>query len=895
MGQATPGVGRTMATARPPLPPSAFPARFLSVAVALALVADVPWAFTRGDVLRGALLPFVAALAAVLGALAPGRDGAERRAAWFLLLPLAIPLLAVLGTSGATATSLLRDASVWIAATALGLGLWRVWRDEADVRAAWIGLVAAGVVAGAWTLLDLALRGAPGVGPFGRPGIAGPVLAALLAPAVLLPGLGRARLVAAVVIGAGCLVTGSRTGILAAVIGTLGALALGGAAARTRRLARMGLVAAVVLTGLALGLSAAGSLRVPGGGTTLEVRYGLWRATSRLVAERPLTGHGLGSFPAEVLRVRDAEEAALSAGRRPRVAHNDALHVASEGGVLAALILATWCLGALGLGLATVRRAGAASPEDTVAPPASRRATAAIFGGLLAISVASLGEDVLLDPAGVLIAGVAVAALLRLAAPGRTTTLRLALPVLLVLGLASLASAGVKTRDLLADAHLRNYRDAVRGGVDPIAATLAAQDELVHGTLAWREDHAEGHYRLGVHRAEFRRYDEARESWRAALDADHGMTEAWLDLARTYELEDRVDDARAALLEAARRDPTRYDVRMRLGHLALGAEPVPGEPSGADFDAILAHRHYNEAERLVPQRFETAVARARIARRRGDLAQATAELGRAEAIRPKAPEILLESFRLAEVERKILDLGVAGILGLAVAADPDLAPRMEREAEDLITEGRAREAQARQAVEGTLTPPDYTAADRAYAAAARRLAGLLHGGGADPGALLARARTDEEERAWRPALARLRAILSWASTAPPEIGRTRVEWLGSLADALERAARAASRTDGALARHLYARAHAAQGALLLEEREWKEARRVLERAVQDSPSDARVRVDLARALVRTGDADGAEQQLLDALVRDPDLRYEILAHPDFPALVGRPELGAALK
>ena len=886
MGQVTPGVGRAMRAPPPHSLPSPFPARFLAGAVALVVLADAPWAFTRGDVLRGVVLSFVAALAAVLGALAPGRTRGEARASWLLLLPLAVPLLALPATGTATLSSVLRDASVWLAAAALGLGLWRVWREVADVRAAWLALVAAGALAGAWTTLDLVARWAPGVGPFGRPGIAGPVLGALLAPALLLPAQRRVRLGTSLAIGLGCLATLSRTGLLAAAFGTLVALALGAAGAPTRRRARLGLVGAVCLAGLGLGLSAAGRLPVPGGGTTLAVRAGLWRATSGLVAERPLAGHGLGTFPAEILRVRDAEEAVLSAGRRPRVAHNDVLHVAAEGGIPAGLALATWLVAALGLGIAAARRTG---------PAGRRSAAAAAAGALLAVAVASLGEDVLLDPAGALLASVGAASLLWLAAPGRATIERLAVPVLLLLGLASLASAAVKTRDLLADAHLRAYRDAVRDGADPLTATQAAQDELVRGVLAWRADHAEGHYRLGVHRAEFARYPQARESWRAALAADPGMTEAWLDIARTYELEDRVDDARAALQEAVRRDPTRYDVRMRLGHLALGKEPVPGEPSGADFDPIRAHRLYNEADRAAPNRFETAVGRARIARRRGDLTEAAAQLRRAESIRPKAPETLLESFRLAEVERRVPDLGVAGILGLAIAAEPAFAARIQAEAEDLLAEGRAREATARQAVEGTLTPPDYAAADRAYDAAARRLAGLLHGRGVDPGVVLARARAEEEERAWRPALARLRAVLSWASTAPPEVGRTRTEWLRSLAEALERAARAASRTDGPLARHFYARAHAAQGALLLDEQEWAEARRVLERAATESPRDARVRVDLARALVRAGEADGAEQALLDALARDPDLRYEILVHPFFVELVGRPALAAALK
>jgi len=860
--------------------------RVLALGAALALLADVPLGatpFTRGDVLRGVAVPFLAALAAVLGALAPGGRGDRVRLLALLLLPLAIPALALVAAVAPTLAGVLRDAAPWIALAALGAGLARVWRGPHDARTTWDALLLAGAVAACWTLLDALLRWAPGAGPFGRPGIAGPVLAALLAARVALPGARRARWVAIVLLALACVATLSRTGIVAGLL-AVPAAGLVARAGDTRRLLVRGAVGALLAA--AVGLAAAEHVDLPGGGVTLRVRLGLWRATADLVQERPLTGHGLGSFPAEILRVREPEEAALSRGRRPMVAHNDVLHASAEGGLGSGLALALYL--ALGLALALTAARAAPGAGDRALP-------AAAFGALLALGVAGLGEDVLLDPAGVLVAGVAAATAAALALRDAMRSFGPAVPVLLLLGLVSLGVAGVKGRDLLADVHLRRYRDVVRGGVDPVTETTAAQEHLVEGALAWRADDAEALYRLGVHRAELGDYDAARESWRRALAADPGATENWLEIERTYENEGRKEDARAALLEALRHDPTRYDLHVRLGHLALGEEPVPGEAPGDDFDPIEAHRHYNAAELVGPDRFETWVARARVARRLGRLAEAAEDIRRANAMEPNAAETLLEGFRLAEVERKTADLGTAAVLSVVLTTHPELAPRIEREAEDLVAKGREREAAARKAVEGTLTAPDYAAADRAYDAAARRLTGLVLARRLDPGAALARATQDEKERAWRPALARLRAVLYWALTAPPELGSSRREWLRSVADVLERAAQAATRTDGALARSLYAQAHAAQGALLLEDGEYEAAKRLLEKAARETPRSARVRVDLAHALVHLKEFDAAEQALLDALDLDPGLGYEILNDGDFQPVVGRPALSRALR
>lgn len=881
MSRAGPGVGEEMASSS-----SRFPARLLALGIAVVLLADVPGAFTRGDVLRGVLFPFLAAAAAALGVLLPARRTESVLLFGLLLLPLAIPISGLFSATGGDLAPVLRASAVWLGLAALALGLTRTWHDESDVLFAWRALVGAGAIAAAWTLFDALARQAPGAGPFGRPGIAGPVLAALLAAAVFLPQRGRRalRTVLVLLLAAGCAATLSRTGLLAALLGVLGAGALT-TGEGTRQRWRLAFGAVAVVAAVAVALAGTGHLRIPGGGTTLEVRFGLYRAAGRLVAERPVTGHGMGSFPVEILRVRDAEEAGLSRGRRPVVAHDDYLHVAAEGGLPAALAFLVYVGGVLGVGIAATRRA-----RDGP----SKRLAGAATGAFLALAVAALGEDVFLDPAGVLVAGLAAASVVA-CSPGAGRGIARGLPFLFVpLALLSLGAAGIKTRDLMADVHVDRYRDILGSRADPLTASFAVQDHLIEGALPWREDHAEAWYRLGVHRAKLGSFAEARRAWTKALEADPGMTEARLDIAKSFEMQGRTDDARAALEEAARHDPTRYELHMRLGHLALGPEPVAGERSDEAFDAVRAHRHYNEAERCGPDRFETWVARARIARRRGDLPQAGELLRRAQALSPNMPETVLESFRLAEVERTASDLVAVGVLGLALVSNPDLAFTIATEAERFLDEGREREAAARRAVAGTLQAPDYAAADRAYDAAARRIAGLLHARMLSPARVITAATADESAAAWRSTLARLRALLSWASLEPVETPMARKVHLENLADLFQWAAKVASRTDATLARHFYARAHAAQGALLIEEEDWKAARDVLEGAVEEAPENAEIRLGLARALVQTGDLERAEKAVLEALRIAPDLADAVRREPDFEPLQRRPAIRRAL-
>ena len=130
--------------------------------------------------------------------------------------------------------------------------------------------------------------------------------------------------------------------------------------------------------------------------------------------------------------------------------------------------------------------------------------------------------------------------------------------------------------------------------------------------------------------------------------------------------------------------------------------------------------------------------------------------------------------------------------------------------------------------------------------------------------------------------------MPWASFAPNELGETRELRLHTHADLLLRTAQVAKRVDGALSLYLYAKAHATQGAYLLEIREWAAARQVLDGAVEESPRDALVHLLHARALVGVGDLDAAKGALQTALLLDPSLKDEIAKERAFAPLRQRP-------
>lgn len=858
--------------------------RLLAVASAVVLLADVPGAFTRGDVLRAVVFAFVAAGALAISAWEArgARIGGGTAVLW---LPALVPLPALLAAVDPALPDILRGGAVWWSAAALAWAFATAWRGSRDVRFTARILVGAGLLAALWTVLDGLARRGVGVGPFGRPGLAGPILAVLLVLGVgLSQPVGRAaRVLGVLLFLAAIVVTGSRTAAVALAAGAL-VLAAGLAGARVRRVAiAAGLVLAIGGAVFA-GLAYRGAVQVEERSPTLAVRVGLHRAALHLLAERPWTGHGLGAFPGEVLRVRDETEARISRGRRPMVAHNDLLHVGSEGGWPAMLVLAGFFAAVAVAGIAAWRRLAG---ED-------RRLTASLLAAFTTLVVASFGEDVLLDAGGALLAAFPAAGLITLRCVPReeeaSPRVRWAW---LLLAIPCFAAAATLARDALADHDLQRFREAILERADYEASRRATRELLEGGVLAWRPDHAEARYLTGVHQSEVGHRPLARERFREAAHVDPGRTESWLRIARTYEEEGRRLDAEAALEEALRRDPTRFDVHMHLGHLALGDEPVPGEKPGEDFDPVAALRHYNRAAALASDRFEVPVAYARIARRRDDLEGAGAYLREARALAGDRGELLLESFRLAEAEGQVADIGAAGILALALTAQPALDRVVAAEAEALLDRAEAREAAAREIARENGTVPDLTAADRAYGAAAVRFAGRLYAGRADLAAALARAEEDAAEGRWRSAFARFRAIASWATRVHPE-GRLDAAQLEAVADVLTRTAHAAAHVDAAVSRLLYGRRDLTYGAALMQQGDWDEAAKVLERAATKLEGDPDLQLCLARTYVELGRMDDAEEALIVGLARTPDLGASVLRDPALRSLWARPRVRAAV-
>ena len=861
---------------------------------ALLLLAAVPSAFSAGYVLRGFLLALGAAAALVgfglqrAGPLPVGKD------AWLIaLLPLGIPLLGLLSAGREDAWTWWRHAAPWLALALLPL-IWgrALLDDRARVRAWQIAGIAA-LAAALWTAIDALQRGAAGAGPFGRPGVAGPVLAALAVPTVMALGRSRLARIAIAMTFLGALVsTRSRTALIAFGIACVAWFVLTRPRTSRRRVAR------VALAGLAVcflygALGVAGHLPLPGSRHTADVRLGLHRASFALVQEAPLTGQGMGRFGKEVLRVRDLQEARLESGRRPTHAHDDYVHVATEVGLLGGVLLFFFVVLTLARTLRAVRR----RDRD---PGHGLRA--ACWAGLVALGVASFGDGVLIDPAGVMAFALCAATLwgsVAMPSLGAVKQVRLR-QVAWLLAPVLLVCTWAHGKEVAADAAFTDYLKAtgslLRRGTAASMDTLA-QDQLVNGVLQQRPDDARAWYQLGLHRARKGEYVGAREAFRQAIRHDPSTTEARLDLATVYEMQDRPDDARDALLEARRWDPTRFDVALRLGHLALGPEPVAGDPlPEVDIEAVL--KRYNVARALHPDRIENTIAEARIARRLGDteqcgklLRQVMRNLGVGQDEAP--PEVLLESFRLAEVE-KARQGAQATILLLALRRDPRLAGLVRKEAEQWLALGEAREKEATPVLRPGVARLDDTASQRAYDAATIRYTGLLFAGQFDPAQMLRLAKSEWAERRNRRALVRYRALLAWSNPdteADADLDdAARMQALAKRGDLFIEAAQVAKPVDGDRSRLYFDRGHALIGAELLAKGEWRHAARQLRNVLKSTPDAAEARLALAHALVRDGQRDAAEAELVRALTDKPALRAEAHRTLAFRVLYDRPRV-----
>ncbi|MDJ0976853.1 MAG: O-antigen ligase family protein [Planctomycetota bacterium] len=870
------------------------------------LVTGAP-AFGAGYVLRRVALGAALGLLLLLAAWVPSRLGRpERRHLVWILAPLGIVLLGLLTTTQAGFRNAFRHGIVWASLGLLPLALASAFEIPRAARRTWMIVLALACLYAVFGFYELQ-AGQRMAASFGRPAVAGVVFGALLAPALLLIRPLWLGALAALPLALACVLSGSRAALIAAVLGLLVAAAVAALNAARRKQLRLVTAGVAVLAVVGFGLGVNDVVPLPGGTRTVEVRMGLYRAGGTLVAERPLVGHGLGRYEAEVMRVRDLTEARLEPGRRPEHAHNDILHASVEGGVLAGLLLLAWFVGAFLLG------ARAAADADAL----RRRHVGAALGVVTTVALAGLADGVIIDPGPALLAALAMASLLTMRPRAEEPRPLPVAPrtVAIVFGLLGLGATYGLRLDAAADAELQAYVNerATRRVVAAAGGEVEALGpEQLERALRYREDDAEAHYQLGVLRAQQKNRVEARTSFRRAFELDAGKTEARLDLAHTLELDDRIDDAKAVLVEATRRDPTRFDAWMRLGHLEIGPEPIPGDPPPPDVDWVTALKRYNTAHETAPNRFEYEVALARMERRKAATPEALKGVDvrleeAAAAFAPEAAtpmdklaaapaELIVEAFRVAEA-MGASDVFTNAVLRLALKKNPDVAISMGREVDRFLTEAQKREDEAKKRAAETLDPNVFAAADRAFGAATVRLAALLEEGAADMIETLEQARAEKIIKRYRMSLARYRSLL--AATQGPNAADVRegdpnagLRWRSEL---LREAATVAAKVDAPKARDYWARAFTLNGMLHLNEGREDEALATLRRALDYNDAFADTHFQLARTYARRSELDDASKALLRAFELGPHWKQPAMVEPDFVALRDRPEIRRALK
>jgi O-antigen ligase len=220
-------------------------------------------------------------------------------------------------------------------------------------------------------------------------------------------------------------------------------------------------VPAWLLTGALLAAAVAAPFLVDFGGgavygrtDTVEIRRHLRSAGWEMLADRPVTGYGLGGYEAEYPARRDPEEFRLSGGRHVSFAHNLPAQVAAEAGVPGLLLL----LFLLWVPLASAVRSILREPDDATALAAA--------AGMVAILVSAQFSAPLLHPASatlfVLLGALAVARRHRRYVTDLKRRFRRVVPVVILL-VPAIAGAVALARHLVADALLHSAVVRARG------------------------------------------------------------------------------------------------------------------------------------------------------------------------------------------------------------------------------------------------------------------------------------------------------------------------------------------------------------------------------------------------------------------------------------------------
>jgi O-antigen ligase len=345
--------------------------------------------------------------------------------------------------------------------------------------------------------------------------------------------------------------------------------------------------------------------------TALRTRFGLWRRTVSMIADRPIAGVGPGNWPVEFPRYAEpgaTRDGVLSATLAPRQVHDDLLERAAETG-----LPGLGALGLLGAGAVRAVRRRLREPDRD-----SRNAAAGAAGALVALVVMAVASFPLEMPGTLALTGFALGLIAPQTGslPSELVPPRGALPpprgqwfdyalFALALGLAAgtalRAERCLRSSRWLASAERAMHRDASAAGAPQALGALS------YALQADPDD-----FRARLRRAQLLlREHRARESSaaaRRALAIEPFAPNAWAALAAA-ELE-------AGEHEAARRDAGQALALLHDFPLALYVRARAAE-RGADADAAGADRQLLAA--LAAGAEDEDTARAARALLRGDL------------------------------------------------------------------------------------------------------------------------------------------------------------------------------------------------------------------------------------------------------------------------------------